>query len=499
MFIKSLKVENFKGFSNENNYLEFNIPNGNDVGSGLNIFIGENNCGKSTIFEAIDFLRNKSKKSENFLKYKNEIGEQLYDASVELEFCGNIESVIDNFAQPNKINVFKSRIYKCENEISNLKLKRSTYNSKIIELWNKESFEYKNESGLDAALQKIFETNFIWADTNPNDEASFGTTTICGYLLSEIVKTHKETNEYKDFTDKFHNIFNSQESGLRKELLIVEDKIKQVFESQFGLAKIAFEFEELKIESFFKNMKIMVDDGINVPMTEKGNGMQRSVALALIQVYAEMIAYDSDLNLTKPFYLFIDEPEICLHPKGQNKLFDALLKISKHKQVFVTTHSPYFLSSPYLKNIGLYIFKKSDHKNNIEAAKLNYLFPWSPTWGELNFKAYDLPTIDLHNELYGFLQESSEQASLKKFDDWLVVHGANKNKNWSKEINGKLITEAVTLMTFVRNHIHHPENLIMKSNSYNFDELSNSINQIISLIEKLKESNVMEPVDFIRA
>ena len=67
MFIKSLKVENFKGFSNENNYLEFNIPNGNDVGSGLNIFIGENNCGKSTIFEAIDFLRNKSKKSENIL------------------------------------------------------------------------------------------------------------------------------------------------------------------------------------------------------------------------------------------------------------------------------------------------------------------------------------------------------------------------------------------------------------------------------------------------
>lgn len=498
MFIKSLKVKNFKGFSNDANFLEFNIPNG-VVGSGLNIFIGENNCGKSTILEAIDFVRNSTKKAPDALKYKDNTGQQLLDAEVELEFVGEIEAIVDNFAQTKKADVFKSRIYKCDKGLSNLKIKRSTKDLRALELWNQEHSLYKNESGIDAPLKKLFETNFIWADTNPNDEAAFGASTICGVLLSEIAKSHKETKEYEEFSKKFHDVFNSQESELRQKLSVVEDKIKNIFQTQFGSASISFEFEELKIESFFKNSSIMIDDGIKVPMTEKGNGMQRSVALALLQVYAEVVAFDEEQGISKPFYLFIDEPEICLHPKGQQKLFEALLEISKHRQVFVTTHSPYFLSSPYLENIGLYIFKKSDHKNKIEAAKLSYLFPWSPTWGELNFKAYDLPTIDLHNDLYGFLQEISEQFTLKKFDDWLEIKGVNKNKSWSKEINGNLISDEVTLMTFVRNHIHHPENSIMKLNGYNLGELSESINQMISLIEKLRITNVVKEEDLLDA
>ncbi|MFX9366495.1 AAA family ATPase, partial [Acinetobacter baumannii] len=85
---------------------------------------------------------------------------------------------------------------------------------------------------------------------------------------------------------------------------------------------------------------------------------QRSVALALLQIYAEEIAFDQDKQSTRPFYLFIDEPEICLHPMGQMKLCEALMELSKHKQIFVTTHSPYFLNSPSLKNVGIFIFKK---------------------------------------------------------------------------------------------------------------------------------------------
>ncbi|MCI4000717.1 ATP-binding protein, partial [Klebsiella pneumoniae] len=91
-------------------------------------------------------------------------------------------------------------------------------------------------------------------------------------------------------------------------------------------------------------------------MSEKGNGMQRSVALALLQVYAEELAHDEEQGQTKPFYLFIDEPELCLHPKGQTKLLEALLEISRTKQVFLTTHSPYFLVTPHLSNVGLFIF-----------------------------------------------------------------------------------------------------------------------------------------------
>jgi len=495
MFIKSLKVENFKGFAHDDNFLEFNLPNG-EVGSGLNIFIGENNCGKSTILEAIDFVRNGTKKTAEALKYKNKSGEQLCDAEVELEFTGKIEEVVDSFAQTKKAEVFKNRIYKCNQGLSNLKIKRSTNDLKALELWNQENSLYKNESGIDAPLKKLFETNFIWADTNPNDEASFGASTICGVLLSEIVKSHKETKEYEEFSKKFHEVFNAQESELRQKLFIVEEKIRSIFQTQFGSAAISFEFEELKIESFFKNSSIMIDDGIKVPMSEKGNGMQRSVALALLQVYAAVIAFDVEQGISKPFYLFIDEPEICLHPKGQQKLFEALLEISKHRQVFVTTHSPYFLSSPYLKNIGLYIFRKSDHKNIIKPAKLDYIFPWSPTWGELNFKAYDLPTVDLHNELYGYLQELSGKYTEKQLEEWLIEKGILKEKIWIKEVKGVVQPAVnVTVMTWIRNHIHHPENKTMHMQKYTTDDLKNSINLIINLISEFSSYESYEIVD----
>lgn len=499
MFIKSLKVENFKGYADTDNFLEFSIPNG-EKGSGLNILIGENNCGKSTILEAIDFLRNGTKKEINTIKYKNKDGIHLNDATVELVFVGKIEKVIEEFSQDNKKSVFKNKIYKCDQNNEYLKLKRNTEDLKIIYLWENDHQKFENVSGLDSPLRRLFETNFIWADTNPNDEASFGSTTICGMLLSEIVKSHKETEEFKEFNKKFHDIFNSENSELRKSLSEIEEKLNNVLKVQFGEALIQFQFDELKSESYFKNSSIMIDDGIKVPMTEKGHGMQRSVALALLQVYSEVMAFDENQGITKPFYLFIDEPEICLHPKGQQKLFEALLEISKYRQVFVSTHSPYFLSSPYLKNIGLYIFKKSDHKNSIEAAKLNYLFPWSPTWGELNFKAYDLPTVDLHNELYGYLQDKSKKYNEKAFEEWLVENDISKNKVWAREINGAVKSSyPVTLMTFIRNHIHHPENLTMKSNCYTSEELQLSINQMISLIEKLKISNVVEEVDFVDA
>lgn len=66
--------------------------------------------------------------------------------------------------------------------------------------------------------------------------------------------------------------------------------------------------------NLFKTASIVIDDGVSVPMNEKGHGMQRAVALSLLQVYAEVT---SNAAISKPFYLFIDEPEICLHPTGQ--------------------------------------------------------------------------------------------------------------------------------------------------------------------------------------
>lgn len=479
MFIKDLTITNFKSFNGVISPILFNIPNGN-LGSGLNIFVGENNTGKSTAFEAIEFLRNGTKKDLEDIKNKNTPAH----ASVELTFIGNIGQIIDAFSQENKKKVFNKYVFNNPDGKSIFKLRRSTEDVKQVTLWSEMNTQYENETGIDAPIKKLFETNFVWADTNPNDEAAFGATTICGNLLKEIANSFTETADYDDFRAKFNQIFNDDSSGLRKNLLQIEERVQNIFSQQFGSAVIKFHFDELKIESFFKNTTIKVNDGIDTPMDEKGNGMQRAVALALLQVYAEELTkHPENANLIKPFYLFIDEPEICLHPKGQEKLLAALLEISKTKQVFLTTHSPYFLTSQHLQNIGLHIFTNNGNSSVVVSAAMNGLFPWSPTWGEINFKAYNLATVDFHNELYGHLQEKNTMFSESSFEAWLVTQGLGKPKTWIKENKGVAQSPySVSLQTFIRNKIHHPENATMQANQYTSVELAQSINEMINLL-----------------
>lgn len=493
MFIKQLQIKNFKCFGNETKPLDFHIPDGQNLGSGLNIFIGDNNSGKSTIFEGIDFLRDNT--SKDLKDIKNKKSSSTDEVFVEIGFAGKIADVIESFSQDNKKEVFKRYVYKNEgSDDEYFKLLRSSKDIKAIQLWNNAESKFKNEAGIDAPLRKLFETNFVWSDTNPNTQASFGSTTICGNLLKEIVKKFEETEDYTKFSSQFHKTFNDEKSGLKKELKTIEERTQKIFSEQFSDAKISFHFDELKIDSFFKNTKVEVDDGIPTYMEEKGSGMQRSVALALLQVYAEeLIKHPDNQTIVKPFFLFIDEPEICLHPQAQMKLLKAILELSKTKQIFIATHSPYFFKDPDIKNSGLFIFKKNnEHKIEIlsnRGKEWGIFGRFSPTWGEINWHAYDLPTVEFHNELYGFLQakatdEDKQNYCEENFDTWLNGKlSTEQNKIWIK-IKSDSSTENTnrTLQTYIRNSIHHPENT--SNNKYTDDELRKSTQKMIDFIKK---------------
>ncbi|MCF7865175.1 MAG: ATP-binding protein [Candidatus Pacebacteria bacterium] len=50
--------------------------------------------------------------------------------------------------------------------------------------------------------------------------------------------------------------------------------------------------------------------------------------------------------------IFIDEPELSLHPSLQRKLLKLLLEYSKDRQIIISTHSPFFVSWPSILNGG---------------------------------------------------------------------------------------------------------------------------------------------------
>lgn len=94
----------------------------------------------------------------------------------------------------------------------------------------------------------------------------------------------------------------------------------------------------------------------------------------------------------------------------------------------------------------------------------------------------------MHNDLYGYLQLKSKSYNEKLFEIWLEEKGISKNKIWTKEINGSpLEPNNVTLMTYIRNHIHHPENATMLVENFTDDELRKSITLMSNLVREIND------------
>lgn len=205
MFIKSIEVENFKGYHGTHS-IDFNVPDGITEGSGLNIFVGENNSGKSTIFEALDFIKDNTKKEPASLVNKSDPANILNNMSVCVTYTGNITASVNSHVQDNKRNSFSNKVYVLGG-VEYFKVKRSwdanePDDIKKINFWDNAAQSYSNPAGIDAPFKKFYDNNFIWADTNPSDESKFGASTICGSLLKEIALGHILTPEYQSFQTK---------------------------------------------------------------------------------------------------------------------------------------------------------------------------------------------------------------------------------------------------------------------------------------------------------
>lgn len=484
MYIKRVIMENFKCFS-EKTEIEFSFPNWKI--NWLNIFIWENNTWKSTVFESINFLFDwlPTWKDINDLKNKNKLEE---DVIIELEFVWNLREVLSESKYKNYISDDKwTQI---------IKLRRTSRNEKIIQwkkevvidekklcFWNIENNRYENLTGLDKVIKGFFDIDFIWADTLPNDIAKYWSSTIVWKLVSRISQWFKDTNKYKKFEIDYNKVFNEWEDSLKSKLKETWSSISSVFKEQFWDADINFHFEKLDINDFFKKTKIEINDWTKTLLDEKWSWMQRAVALALLQVYISTISEDPEKE--KPFYFFIDEPEISLHPKAQIKLAKALNKISETQQIFLTTHSPYFFKNLSWKNSSLFIFKRNENDNiiieNIGSTLWWIFWKYSPTWWEINYYAYDLPTIEFHNELYWYL-EANKKTELKELPKTKRYLNARKLKWNETEKQKDELRESISIQEYIRHLIHHPEN--KHNDDYTEEELRESIKGMIAIAKK---------------
>lgn len=176
--------------------------------------------------------------------------------------------------------------------------------------------------------------------------------------------------------------------------------------------------------------------------------------------------------------VLIDEPELSMHPRWQDKILDYYLNISsgKQNQRIITTHSEYVLRAALRKKDVLVIVL--DHKDGvIKADRITApnILP-TITFAETNYLAFKMPSTDYHIQLYGYLQEKENKHTILDCDKFIRASSLyNAAKHEKLSTHGT--TQYYTLPTYIRNAINHPDN----GNIYTAEELETSIEFLIEL------------------
>ncbi|PVB61910.1 ATP-binding protein [Labrenzia sp. 011] len=95
---------------------------------------------------------------------------------------------------------------------------------------------------------------------------------------------------------------------------------------------------------------LLSDRGFSGEVNKFGHGLQRSFLLVILQ---ELMAVDSDVSPT--LILGCEEPELYQHPPQAKHLAAVLMELSGgDAQVFITTHSPYFIDVDHYEGIKMF-------------------------------------------------------------------------------------------------------------------------------------------------
>lgn len=189
-------------------------------------------------------------------------------------------------------------------------------------------------------------------------------------------------------------------------------------------------------------------------------------------------------------YVMIDEPELSMHPKWQERIlsfYKSLFSRDERQfvQLFVATHSDYVLKSAAASLNDTLIIILSDNGGTIEAKKIDV--PQTlPTLiaSEINYLAFGIASEDYHIALYGYLQNLKGLDRIKDCDGYIKEHKEYNSKTDEKHYKNGLYEE-FTLPTYIRNAIDHPDS----GRSYTEKDLKQSIDLLERICKAEKENS----------
>lgn len=223
-----------------------------------------------------------------------------------------------------------------------------------------------------------------------------------------------------------------------------------------------------KVENIADNKEILFRKGTNwVPIDNLSTGEKQIVYRGMFLL--------QNLNVLSGAVVFIDEPELSMHPRWQQKIlpyYESLFEDSSGQekaQLFFATHSNFVVDSSFADPDNHMIILLSSDTNglisNYQIQNADRVLPRVSS-AEINYLAFHLPSIEYHVELYGYLQ--IKEGRLAIGHDYTVMETDTFIKNHTlydpsrhqkhyifTDRNGSTRTYE-TLCTYIRNCIDHP-------------------------------------------
>ena len=507
MKLSKLKLENFRAYKDETT-IEFND---------LNVFVGKNDIGKSTILEALDIFFNENKgvvkidkddiNKECQIEENTDIkitvvfedlpDELTIDATNPttladeflLQRDGSLE-ILKIFSNGGKEKVFIKAYHPTNPLCSDLLLKKNTDLKKLLTdemecedktknacirkaIWNHYASDL-NLSEIDIEIAKLDAKNTweqlkkymplysLFQSDRKNSDGDSEVQNPMKLAVQEILKNGELRNTLNKVAEEVEKKLNEVSSKTLEKLKEMNSEIAN------SLTPVIPSPESLKWEDVFKSVSITGDN--DIPINKRGSGVKRLVLLNFFRAEAERRQREN--NVPSIIYA-IEEPETSQHPSHQRKLIEAFIELSKadKTQILLTTHSPAIVKLLQFEHLKLIINSERKEIINIERNNLPY-----PSLNEVSYLAFGESNEEYHNELYGFIESENLLVSFR--------NGKETFTYIKLKPDGSTKEETKVLSEYIRHQIHHPEN--PHNRRFTNDELQRSIGEMRSFIEANK-------------
>ncbi|KKQ46181.1 MAG: hypothetical protein US63_C0005G0023 [Candidatus Moranbacteria bacterium GW2011_GWC2_37_8] len=442
MFIKKITIQNFRLFLSDKIFEvdDFNIPDQQNEGSGITVFVGENGCGKTSLLDAL--------------------------VSPMLPYKGDGFSVCD-FNDPDKkaeIKIFSERDFAFAGTMPSSKYiakgfsfeagvrsrdTKAHLSSMVVsdQKFIKADGQIKPKDGspdLRVSVNNPFigtrfnENDILFLDKNRTFQIRSGTynSTRFDRLMEDFDFQYiKKQSPIENINENFDDIKEGLENQFLNEAII---KFKAISGKDISI-NFVDNFKPFN-RGFFAERK---ENNQQIPLNMLGSGFEMIFSL----LYSFYLSQQSK----KQLIVLIDEPELHLHPSLQEDFVKILLEFSKTAQIILTTHSP-LLIKQLLYNEKVMVNILTNDDQNIQVLPIQERLLSYISSNEINYLAFELATEEYHNELYEEIKYmKGDQKGIKEFDKSFFVDEKQEpaNSPWMTHQN------EVSIHTFIRNQIHH--------------------------------------------